>query len=95
MLGVSFCPFSSNFKRPSRVRASSAAFDTEKWGHSKFPDTTFISWPEAANEFNNKSLMPMQDALDSALTILDDVGAENDPWKICADKLCQILPLYY
>ena len=73
------------------VRASSASFDTEKWGHTKFPDSVFLSWPEAANDFNNKSLVPMQDALDSALTILDDVGAENDPWKICADKLCQIL----
>jgi len=33
----------------------------------------------------------IHDAMDSDLLIVDDIGAENDPWKICADKLCQVM----
>lgn len=33
----------------------------------------------------------MEDAFNSELVIIDDVGSENDPWKVCADKFCQIL----
>ena len=33
----------------------------------------------------------MTDCLESSLLVLDDIGAENDPWKIAADRLCQIL----
>lgn len=62
-----------------------------KWGETKLPDSTFISWPEAANQFNEKNIALMRDAIECELCVLDDVGAENDPWKICADKLCQIL----
>lgn len=71
--------------------ASALAFETEKWGKNKMPDAAFISWPEAASSFNEKQFGIMDDANTSDLTIIDDVGAENDPWKICADKLCQIL----
>ena len=73
------------------IAASTKAFDSKKWGHHKMPDSIFISWPEAANQFNDKNISIIQDAVENDLTILDDVGAENDPWKICADKLCQIL----
>jgi hypothetical protein len=72
-------------------RAGSLAFESGKWGTAKFPDAAFISWPEACNQFNDKNLSLLDDANNSDLVVLDDVGAENDPWKICSDKLCQIL----
>jgi DNA replication protein DnaC len=71
--------------------AATNAFETEKWGRQKFPESIFVSWPEAANEFNEKNYSLLQDILEDELVILDDIGAENDPWKICSDKLCQIL----
>lgn len=74
--------------------ASLSAFETEKWGQSgsmKFPSSIFVSWPEAANAFSEKQFGIMEDAFENELLIIDDIGAENDPWKICADKLCQIL----
>ena len=71
--------------------AAIASFDTKVWGDHKFPETLFISWPEACNEFNEKNYNLLKDAQDNELVIIDDIGAENDPWKICSDKLCQIL----
>lgn len=50
-----------------------------------------MSWPEVANELNEKNFSSMQGLMDHELIVLDDVGAENDPWKVCADKLCQIM----
>lgn len=68
------------------------AFEKGGWDKlGSLPSTIFISWPSVASEFNEKNFSVMDDAIKSALTILDDIGAENDPWKICADKLCQIL----
>lgn len=71
--------------------AARHAFDQRKWGTEKVPSTFYLSWPVAANQFNDKNLSAMTDAAETDLLVLDDVGAENDPWKICADKLCQIL----
>lgn len=71
--------------------AATLAFDTEKWGCRKIPDSVFIAWPEAASAFADKQFGIMEDAFESDLVVIDDIGAENDPWKICADKLCQIL----
>ena len=68
-----------------------AAFETGKWGSRQTPSALFISWPEAASQFNEKNFSIIPDAMDSDLLIVDDIGAENDPWKICADKLCQVL----
>lgn len=73
------------------VAASMKVFETGKWGRHKFPSSILISWPEAANSFSEKQFGIMDDALENELVVLDDIGAENDPWKICADKLCQIL----
>ena len=71
--------------------AAVSAFETQKWGESKFPSACYIAWPEAADAFAEKQFGLMQDAFENDLVILDDIGAENDPWKICKDKLCQIL----
>ena len=71
--------------------AAQQAFDRGGWGARKIPATVYRSWPELANEFNDKKFTGMDDLLAADLLTLDDVGAENDPWKICADKLCQVL----
>jgi len=67
------------------------AFETGKWGRHQTPSNMFICWPEAASQFNEKNFSSISDAMDSDLLIVDDIGAENDPWKICADRLCQIM----
>lgn len=71
--------------------AAGTAYESRRWPAGKLPDSIYISWPEAACEFGNRNLSLMQDSMTSDLVILDDIGAENDPWKICADLLCQIL----
>jgi DNA replication protein DnaC len=73
------------------VSASISAFETKKWGEHRFPTAAYISWPEAASAFAEKQFGLMEDAMENDLVILDDIGAENDPWKVSADKLCQIL----
>lgn len=71
--------------------AASTAFDKGHWGKSNYPASTYIHWPEAASAFQEKEFGIMEDAFNSELVIIDDVGSENDPWKVCADKFCQIL----
>jgi DNA replication protein DnaC len=71
--------------------ASMTAFEGGKWGARRIPSTAFVPWPEAANQFGDKNFSAMDDCCGNDLVTLDDVGAENDPWKVCADKLCQIL----
>ena len=73
------------------VAAAVSAFETKRWGEHSFPSSIFISWPEAADAFAEKQFGIMDDAVSNDLVIVDDIGAENDPWKICSDKLCQIL----
>jgi DNA replication protein DnaC len=68
-----------------------AAFEKQNWGGEKIPKTFYLSWPEAANEFNEKRFSLMSDALNADLLCLDDIGAENDPWNVCKDRLCQLL----
>ena len=73
------------------LAASMAAFETNKWPRARFPQSLYLAWPECANEFNDRNFSVMHDAFDNELLIIDDIGAENDPWKLCADRLCQIL----
>ena len=73
------------------MAASMNAYDSGKWGRYRVPTSVFIPWPEATTAFANKEFGLVGDALDADLTILDDVGAENDPWKVSTDRLCQIL----
>lgn len=68
-----------------------SAYETRRWPGGRFPQSIFVAWPEAAAQFGEKNYSVVQDAIGNELVILDDIGAENDPWKICADKLCQIL----
>lgn len=71
--------------------AAMKAFELGHWGTHRVPAVSYLAWPEAANEFNNKNNSALADAIAAELLILDDVGAENDPFKIAVDKLCQIL----
>lgn len=71
--------------------ASMAAMETGKWGDDHIPSAVYFPWPESSTEFAQSNFSMVQDAIKYDLIVLDDVGAENDPWKICADKLCQIL----
>lgn len=48
-------------------------------------------WPELADEFKAKNFSALEDLFTTDLAILDDLGAEDDPFNIAADKLCQIL----
>lgn len=73
------------------LASARAAFDRRGWGATAIPSVDFISWPELACQLGEKNRSCMDDAFSSSLLILDDVGAENDPWKVCADALCQIL----
>lgn len=77
-------------------KCATSAFDTGHWGKSEVPSVHFSSWPEVAgllSEKNNNhdNYNYVQDAFNYSLLVLDDIGAENDPWAICKDKLCQIL----
>jgi len=71
--------------------ASFSSLETGAWGANHVPSAIYISWPEACTEFEQKIYGVLQDAIESDLVVLDDIGAENDPWKTCSDKLCQIL----
>ena len=73
------------------MKSASSAFDSKAWGMDSRPSSMFISWPEAASQFGEKNFGVVEDAMNESLLILDDVGAENDPWNVCKDKLCQIL----
>ena len=71
--------------------ASSLAFKGGKWGHEKKPDTKYVAWPATVAAMKQKFDGGFEDALAASLSVLDDVGAENDPWAEGKDKLCQIL----
>ena len=48
-------------------------------------------WPELADEFKAKNFSALDDVFTTDLAIIDDIGAEDDPFNVAADKLCQIL----
>lgn len=72
------------------LRAAFKALESGHWGDT-VPSCYYLPWPEAAAAMSEKQFGLVEDAFKADLLVLDDVGAENDPWKICADKLCQIL----
>lgn len=74
------------FCSAARMNAAETGF----WG-PRVPTTFYQSWPEAVTEFGNKQFGVMEDLLQSDLLVLDDIGAEDDPWNVGKDKLCQIL----
>jgi len=73
------------------VKAAFNAYSDGKWGSVSVPSAMKFSWPEECVRFNEKNFSTLEDMTKAELVVLDDIGAENDPWKICADKLCQVL----
>lgn len=73
------------------VKMAMAAFDSRAWGERSVPSSRCLSWPLVCSEINEKRYGLVEDLIDHDLAVIDDVGAENDPWKVCADRLCQIL----
>lgn len=61
------------------------------WPAHEMPIISWVPWPYACNLINENRNSFLEDAGRAALLVLDDVGAENDPWKKGADRLCQLL----
>ena len=57
----------------------------------RIPSQTFAFWPEIVTELRRKDESSMQDLMECDLVIIDDIGADDDPWKQGADGLCKIL----
>jgi DNA replication protein DnaC len=58
---------------------------------NKIPSVQYMFWPTISTELARKQDWPITDAVASDLLLWDDLGAETDPWKLCADAACQIL----
>lgn len=61
------------------------------WPAHELPSISWVPWPYACNLINENRNGFLEDVGRASLLVLDDVGAENDPWKKGADRLCQIL----
>lgn len=73
------------------LNAAMRSYELRKWPGSQFPTCHYLRWPEVVSQFEQKNTSAMTDALETSLLVLDDIGADHDPWKVAADKLCQIL----
>ncbi len=51
----------------------------------------FLRWPEVCDGFKEGNYGIVEDCLNAGLLILDDIGAEHDPSRSAANKLCEIL----
>jgi len=54
-------------------------------------DLIFVSWPRICDGLKEGATGVCEDLIETDLAVIDDIGAENDPWKIGANYLCQIL----
>lgn len=71
--------------------ASFIAYERGNWQDGP-PSVFSIRWTEAVASMNEKrDEFWVQDAMDASWLFIDDIGAENDPWKKATDRLCQIL----
>lgn len=61
------------------------------WKKEKSLSALALRWPEAVDEIRAKRLWPVHDGMEVDVLFLDDVGADDDPFKEAADKLCQIM----
>lgn len=67
------------------------ALKNQKTFRNQLLSTGEFHWPALADEFREKNLSVLPDLFETDFILLDDVGAEDDPFKIAADKLCQVL----
>lgn len=71
--------------------AAHSSFETGAWGLDAVPGSLELNWPEVVDGFKEGHYWIVDDCLTVELLTIDDLGAENDPSKNAADKLCQIL----
>lgn len=67
------------------------AWESGNWYPEKIPSTTLARWPEVVNEIRAEKLTRLPQMYADDLVIIDDIGAEQDPFKQGVDKLCQVL----
>lgn len=58
---------------------------------SEVPSVMFKAWPEIVSSFKEGFYGVVEDMIEADLLAIDDLGAEHDPSRNAADKLCQIL----
>lgn len=62
------------------------------WGRmNRVPRAAFQSWPTACEAMKNGETGLLSDLISMDFLAIDDIGAENDPWKAGTEKLCQVL----
>lgn len=73
--------------------AAMKAFDSGKHGQDSVPSVAFLRWPSTVSTMVDRDLSNkiVEDAAGVSLRIIDDIGAENNPWGSATDSLCQIL----
>jgi len=55
------------------------------------PSVTFLEWPSVCDGFKSGEYGVLDDCFKAGMLVVDDVGAEHDPSRNAADKLCQLL----
>ncbi|HXT10402.1 MAG TPA: ATP-binding protein [Candidatus Angelobacter sp.] len=92
LTGVSGCGKTHTAKGLFRfaLQSSYTAFQKGGWKRG-IPSTLFLSWPETTDTFKAGNYGVVDDCFKEGLLVIDDIGAEHDPSRNSADKLCQIL----
>jgi len=74
------------------------AFEMGGWGKvGRVPSSTFTRWPEFVDDLRTWQRsgtgrhLGFDEMVVSDLLTIDDIGADDDPWKGGSDKLCQLL----
>ena len=67
-----------------------SAFDKKYW-YSRPIVSEWVDWPVMVDTFKAGHYERLTDLFDADFLVIDDIGAENDPSKNGADKLCQVL----
>jgi len=67
-----------------------SAWENGNYSSTKIPEISFVHWPSYIEDMNHHLENEMRR---SALTVIDDVGAETDRFKndFPSDKFCQLL----
>jgi DNA replication protein DnaC len=65
------------------------AWEEGKW-RPDVPSVHYVSWSEIVDGFKNNECGVIEDLYSASILIIDDLGAENDPWKTAVSKLCQV-----
>lgn len=74
--------------------AAFKAFESGKgktWSGARIPCQLFVFWPETVDQIKAKNFGLVEDMRETDLLIIDDLGAEDDPFRQATNTLCQIL----